>query len=142
MVNPPLTIWMADCPSQASGGMAPRAPSGSMTMATRSGPAAGDLSLSEIREFAGFPAATQRYIRRSLDIGLERDDAIARWSRDMVEETAISVQARVYHRLLEIRPHLPDDSALDAIERFMAPLNPVRAYALLRTVVVSGKGVA
>src|SRR3546814_2897218 len=89
MVNPPLTIWMADCPSQASGGMAPRAPSGSMTMATRSGPAAGDLSLSEIREFAGFPAATQRYIRRSLDIGLERDDAIARWSRDMVEETAI-----------------------------------------------------
>src|SRR3546814_11390014 len=98
-----LTIWMADCPSQASGGMAPRAPSGSMTMATRSGPAAGDLSLSEIREFAGFPAATQRYIRRSLDIGLERDDAIARWSRDMVEETAIRVQARVYHRLVEDR---------------------------------------
>src|SRR3546814_10623105 len=59
-----------------------------MTMATRSGPA-GDLSISEIKEFAGFPAATQRYICRSLDIGLERDDAIARWSRDMVEETAI-----------------------------------------------------
>src|SRR3546814_14240020 len=71
--------------------MAPRAPSGSMTMATRSGPAAGDLSLSELKEFAGFPAATQRYIRRSLDIGLERDDAIARWSRDMVEETAIQI---------------------------------------------------
>ena len=49
-------------------------------MATRSGPAAGDLSLSEIKEFAGFPAATQRYIRRSLDIGLERDDAILRLS--------------------------------------------------------------
>src|SRR3546814_3653780 len=86
MVNPPLTIWMADCPSQASGGMAPRAPSGSMTMATRSGPAAGDLSLSEIREFAGFPAATQRYIRRSLDIGLERDDAIARRSEEHTSE--------------------------------------------------------
>ncbi len=40
------------------------------------------------------PPLTQRYIRRSLDIGLERDDAIARWSRDMVEETAIRVQAR------------------------------------------------
>ena len=53
-------------------------------MATRSGPAAGDLSIAEIKEFAGFPAATQRYIRRSLDIGLERDDAISRWSRDMV----------------------------------------------------------
>src|SRR3546814_4958659 len=74
---------------QASGGTAPRARCGSMTMATRSGPAAGDLSLAEIKEFAGFAAATQRYIRRSLDIGLERDDAIARWSRDRVEETAI-----------------------------------------------------
>ena len=48
-------------------------------MATRSGPAAGDLSIGEIKEFAAFPASTQRYIRRSLDIGLERDDAIARW---------------------------------------------------------------
>src|SRR3546814_408992 len=130
MVNPPLTIWMANCPSQASGGMAPRAPSGSMTMATRSGPAAGDLSLSEIREFEGFPAATQRYIRRSLDIGLERDDAIARWSRDMVEETAIRVQARVYHRLVEIRAHIPDDSGLDALEHFMAPLIAVSAFDL------------
>ena len=41
-------------------------------MATRSGPAAGDLSIAEIKEFAAFPAATQRYIRRSLDIGLDR----------------------------------------------------------------------
>ena len=99
-------------------------------MATRSGPAAGDLSLSEIKEFAGFPAATQRYIRRSLDIGLERDDAILRWSRDMVEETAIRVQARVYQRLGEIRTNIPDDSGLDALEHFMAPLVAVSAFDL------------
>jgi hypothetical protein len=101
-----------------------------MTMATRSGPAAGDLSLSEIKEFAGFPAGTQRYIRRSLDIGLERDDAIARWSRDMVEETAIRVQAKVYLRLEDIRAHIPDDSGLDALEGFMAPLVAVSAFDL------------
>ena len=99
-------------------------------MATRSGPAAGDLSISEIKEFAGFPAATQRYIRRSLDIGLERDDAIARWSRDMVEETAIRVQARVYQRIIDIRAHIPDDSGLDALEGFMAPLVAVSAFDL------------
>ena len=99
-------------------------------MATRSGPAAGDLSISEIKEFASFPAATQRYIRRSLDIGLERDDAIARWSRDMVEETAIRVQARVYQRLVEIRGHIPDDSGLDALEGFMSPLIAVSAFDL------------
>lgn len=48
MVNRPLTIRVAWCAVQASG-MAPRALSGSTTMATRSGPAAGDLSLAEIR---------------------------------------------------------------------------------------------
>src|SRR3546814_13251489 len=107
MVNPPLTIWMADCPSQASGGMAPRAPSGSMTMATRSGPAAGDLSLSEIRDFAGFPEATQRYFRRSLDIGLEPNDAIVPVSRSMGAETAITVMAALYHLPLYLRPPIP-----------------------------------
>ena len=130
MVNPSLTILVADCLVQASGGMAPRALCGSMTMATRSGPAAGDLSIAEIKECASFPAATQRYIRRSLDIGLERDDAIARWSRDMVEETAIRVQAKVYQRLIDIRAHIPDDSGLDALEGFMAPLVAVSAFDL------------
>ena len=99
-------------------------------MVTRSGPAAGDLSIAEIKEFAGFPAATQRYIRRSLDIGLERDDAISRWSRDMVEETAIRVQARIYQRLGDIRAHIPDDSGLDSLEAFMAPLVTVSAFDL------------
>src|SRR3546814_8499929 len=121
VVSLPLTLLVAECAMQASGGMAPRAPCGSMTMATRSGPA-GDLSISEIKEFAGSPAATQRYIRRSLDIGLERDDAIARWSRDMVEEPAIRVKARVYRRIGEIRGHIPDDSRLDALEGFSRPL--------------------
>ena len=100
-------------------------------MITRtSQPANGALLISEMKEFASFPKATQRYIRRSLDIGLERDDAIARWSRDMVEETAIRVQAKVYQRLVEVRAHVPDDSGLDALEHFMAPLIAVSAFDL------------
>lgn len=99
-------------------------------MATRSGSQTGDLAIAEMKEFAGFPAATQRYIRRSLDIGLERDDAVARWSRDMVEETAIRVQARVYARLTDIRAQIPDDSGLDALEHFMAPLVAMSAFDL------------
>ena len=90
----------------------------------------GAFALAEMQEFASFAKGTQRYIRRSLDIGLERDDAIARWSRDMVEETAIRVQARVYQRLGEIRAHVPDDSGLDALEHFMAPLIAVSAFDL------------
>ena len=46
-----------------------------MTKATHEGP--GSLTLGEMKEFAGFSAATQRYIRRSLDVAFDRKDAIA-----------------------------------------------------------------
>jgi hypothetical protein len=130
MVNVSLTFFVAQMCLQASGGTAPQAPSGSKTMAAHSGPATGDQALAEMKEFASFPAATQRYIRRSLDIGLDRDNALLRWSRDMVEETAIRVQARVYQRLVDIRAQIPDDSGLDALENFMAPLIAISAFDL------------
>ena len=88
------------------------------------------MTLAEMKEFAGFPAATQRYIRRSLDIGLDRDDALARWSRDVVEAASIRAQARMYRGLPDIREIVPDDSGLDAIEPFLAPLVTVVAFDL------------
>lgn len=93
-------------------------------------PANGAMTLSEIKEFATFAAATQRYVRRSLDIGLDRDDAIGRWSRDGVETASIRAQARLYSRLPAIRATLPDDTGLDAIEPFLAPLMTVTAFDL------------
>ncbi len=93
-------------------------------------PADGAMALAEMKEFAGFPAATQRYIRRSLDVGLERDDAMARWSRDVVEAASIRAQSRVYERLEEVRALIPDDSGLEAIEIFMGPLITVTAFDL------------
>ena len=91
-------------------------------MGTTSRPADGALTLAEMKEFASFPAATQRYIRRSLDVGLERHDAIELWSRDIVEAASINAQTRIYERLPEIRALVPDDSGLDAMEPLMAPL--------------------
>lgn len=88
------------------------------------------MTLAEMKEFAGFPAATQRYIRRSLDIGLDRQDAIARWSRDIVEAASIRAQAKLYRNLPTLREMIPDDSALDAIEPFLAPLVTVVAFDL------------
>jgi hypothetical protein len=88
------------------------------------------MTLAEMKEFAGFAAATQRYIRRSLDVGLERDDAMERWSRDVVEAASIRAQAHMYDRLPEIRALIPDDSGLDAMEPFMAPLVTVSAFDL------------
>jgi len=97
------------------------------------------MTLAEMKEFAGFSAATQRYIRRSLDVGLERhdamarwsrDDAMARWSRDTVETASIRAQAHVYDRIPELRALVPDDSGLDAMEPFMAPLMSLSAFDL------------
>lgn len=88
------------------------------------------MTLAEMKEFAGFAGATQRYIRRSLDIGLDRDDAMARWSRDVVEAASIRAQARHYARLPDIRAMVPDDSGLDAMEPFLAPLMTLSAFDL------------
>lgn len=99
-------------------------------MGARMKPADGVLTLAEMKEFAGLPASTQRYVRRSLDIGLDREDALARWSRDVVEAASIRAQARIYDRLPDLRAQVPDDSGLDAIEPFMAPLITVTAFDL------------
>ncbi len=90
----------------------------------------GVVTLAEMREFASFPAATQRYIRRSLDIGLQRSDAMEVWSRDLVEEASIRAQVRIYGRLDEIKMLVPDDSGLDQVEPFMTPLVVISAFDL------------
>jgi len=99
-------------------------------MGTRARPADGAMALAEMKEFASFPAGTQRYIRRSLDVGLERQDALALWSRDPVEAASIRAQTRIYERLSRIRTTVPDDSGLDAIEPFFAPLVAISAFDL------------
>ena len=99
-------------------------------MVTGSKPANGEFAFAEMREFASFPSSTQRYIRRSLDIGLERDDAIALWSRDEIEATSIRVQAKMYRRLDDLRDMIPDDSGFAAVEPFMAPLVTLSAFDL------------
>jgi hypothetical protein len=99
-------------------------------MGTKARPADGAMTLAEIKEFAGFTASTQRYIRRSLDIGLDRRDASERWSRDLVEEASIRAQTRIYARLHHIRAQVPEDSGLDAVEPFFAPLVTISAFDL------------
>ena len=93
-------------------------------------PANGALALSEMREFATFGKGTQRYIRRSLDVGLNRRDAVKRWSRDIAEAASIRAQERVYQRLDFIRTHVPDDCGLENMEPIMAPLVTMSAFDL------------
>ena len=88
------------------------------------------MTLAEMKEFASFSASTQRYIRRSLDIGLDRDDAMTRWSRDVVEAASIRAQARLYRNLPEVRHHIPIDSGLESLEPFLAPAVMIAAFDL------------
>ena len=97
---------------------------------TRMKQAQGVMTLAEMKEFASFGAATQRYIRRALDIGLDRDDAMERWSRDVVEAASIRAQARLYAALPSLRETVPDDSGLDQVEPFLAPLVTLTAFDL------------
>ncbi|HEY9091315.1 hypothetical protein [Parasphingorhabdus sp.] len=90
----------------------------------------GAMTLAEMREFAGFGSATQRYIRRSLDVGLDRGDAVGTWGRDAVEEAGIKEQAKLYMRLADIRKAIPEDCAIDSIENFMPALISLSAYDL------------
>jgi hypothetical protein len=99
-------------------------------MGTQTRPADGALTLLEMKEFASFSKGTQRYIRRSLDIGLGRRDAMKRWSRDVGEAASIRAQERIYGRLDLIRANVPDDSGLDAMEPVMAPLITMAAFDL------------
>lgn len=99
-------------------------------MANVAGPSHGEVSIAEIQQFAAFPAGTQRYIRLSLDIGLKRQNAAERWSRNVVEETAIRAQALVYERLDQVRAHIPDGNGGATLELFMAPLIAISAFDL------------
>ena len=64
--------------------------------------------LAELKLFAGFTPAEQRYIRRSLDVGLNRGDANA-WARGPEELRQIELQSRRCRSLDLIRDCIPDD---------------------------------
>ena len=100
-------------------------------MITRtSQPASGAMLISEMKEFASFPKATQRYIRRSLDVAYGRRDPIECWARDEGEAASIRAQARLYKQLDHLRLQVPDDSGLDMIEPFLGMLVTLSAFDL------------
>ncbi len=86
--------------------------------------------VSEMREFAGFSAAAQRYIRRSLDVGLARCDAFRLWARDGVETASIRTQTILYQDLVVVRRMLPEGPGAAGLESFMGKLVRLTAFDL------------
>lgn len=88
------------------------------------------LAIAELREFAEFDPAEQRYIRRSLDIGLARADAIERWARDTDEASSIRRQTRAYQQLRSLRAALPAMRSGDRMDEFLGRLIKLTVFDL------------
>jgi len=87
--------------------------------------------IAEMKEFATFTAAEQRYISRSIEVATKGIDAAERWGRNALEADSIHAQARLYRVLLPaVRARIPDDIAIDATTDFMGPLITLAAYDL------------
>lgn len=88
------------------------------------------LTINELREFASFSPCEQRYIKRSLDIGLGRQDAFKLWARDAEEMASIRSQYVLYQELRGLRAACPEESGFEGLDDFMGKLVRLTAFDL------------
>ena len=88
------------------------------------------LTIGELREFAGFSPCEQRYIKRSLDIGLGRQDAFRLWARDAAEDASIRRQYLAYQELKPLRAAWTAGGGLDGLGDFFAGLVRMTTFDL------------
>ena len=95
------------------------------------------LTIAEMREFAGFSPCEQRYIKRSLDIGMARCDAFKLWGRSADENTAIRRQYVAYQDLKALRELVPQEGTIGEVERFIGKLVRMAAFDLAQERITS-----
>ena len=88
------------------------------------------MAIAEMREFASFAPCEQRYIRRSLDIGLGRQDAFKLWARSAGENASIRSQYVAYQDLKQLRAAIPQGGGFESIENFLGKLTRTAAFDL------------
>jgi hypothetical protein len=88
------------------------------------------LTIAELREFASFSPCEQRYIKRSLDVGLGRQDAFRLWARDASETASIRSQYVVYQDLKGLRGAVPAETGFENLEAYLGKLMRVAAFDL------------
>ncbi|MBV1689937.1 hypothetical protein KRR38_20185 [Novosphingobium sp. G106] len=95
------------------------------------------LTINELREFASFSACEQRYIKRSLDIGLGRQDAFKLWARDAAEVASIRSQYVAYQELKNLRGAAPEETGFDGLDDFIGKLVRVTGFDLAQDRITS-----
>ena len=88
------------------------------------------LMINELREFASFSPCEQRYIKRSIDIGLGRQDAFKLWARDASEIASIRSQYVAYQELKALRGEIPAETGFEGIDPFIGKLVRMAAFDL------------
>ena len=96
-----------------------------MTLASTS-----TATIGEMREFASFTASEQRYIKRSIDIGLARCDAFKLWGRSEADNIAIRRQYVAYQDLKAAREAVPSKGTMGEIERFTSAMIRLAVFDL------------
>jgi len=87
-------------------------------------------TIGEMREFASFTPAEQRYIKRGLDIGLARADAFKLWGQSEEDSASIRRQYVVYQELKAVRGMVPGEGAIGDVERFVSKLLRMAVFDL------------
>lgn len=88
------------------------------------------LTIAELREFASFGQAEQRFIERSLDIALDRLDAFQCWGREAGDTVAIRGQYFAYRELRQLRGAIPDPAGMAGNDGFLGTLVRITAHDL------------
>lgn len=88
------------------------------------------LMINELREFASFSPCEQRYIKRSIDIGLGRQDAFKLWARDAAEISSIRSQYVAYQDLRSLRAAIPAEDGFEGLDGFMGKIVRMAAFDL------------
>lgn len=96
-----------------------------MTLASTS-----TATIGEMREFASFEPGEQRYIKRSLDIGLSRSDAFKLWGRRESDTIGIRRQYVVYQDLKALRMAVPHNGGISEVERFVSKATRMAVFDL------------
>lgn len=89
-----------------------------------------NATIGEMREFAAFSAAEQRYIERSLDVGMGRCDAFRLWGHSETESRDIRRQYVAYQDLKALRATIPQDGTIGEVEHFIGKLVRVATFDL------------
>lgn len=90
------------------------------------------LSISEMREYAGFTAGEQEFITRSLDVFMARGDAFKAWGKASGGCATIRAQYLSYRELRALRDDLPATVTLDGLAQFMGPMVRIAAQDLVQ----------